>query len=237
MDERERLKPAAAPVAPPLPAGSDRAELIAVRLTSILADLSGLAAATLERNATFATLGFDSLFLTLATSRVRKEFGVRVTLRQLLNEANTIHALALHLDSELGPGDLPAHGRVTEAHGKPPIELSAGDLQPPAALSTSSPVDVGETPTIDALAERIDVELAPDALAPVAGPAPEADEHPPQREASAGLEYLAADEVERLIAEQLRIMEQQLDLMRLHVGRETRQPAPDHPGASEEAGS
>lgn len=219
MDERDHLKPVDAAVAPPPPAGEARAELVAVRITSILAELSGIAEAALDRDVTFANLGFDSLFLTMATSRFRKEFGVRVTLRQLLNEANTIHALALLLDTELGPGDLPADGLDAVAHGKPPIEMIAGDRQPPAVNGTS-PTDGDESPTIDA-------------LAPMAEPAPV--EHPPQREASSRIEHVAADEVERLIAEQLRLMEQQLDLMRLHVQRETRPPAPHRPDAAEKS--
>lgn len=160
MDERDHMKPVDATVAPSIPAGSDRAELIAVRLTSILADLSGIEA-PLDRDVTFANLGFDSLFLALATSRFRKEFGVRVTLRQLLNEASTIHALALHLDTELGPGDLPAHGRDTDAHGKPPIEMSEGNRQPPPAVEAISPVDHGQLSEQTSPAETTPIPALP----------------------------------------------------------------------------
>ena len=58
------------------------------QLTSILADLSGLDEAALDPTATFTDLGFDSLFLAQFNSQVRRQFGVRVPLEQLLGETS-----------------------------------------------------------------------------------------------------------------------------------------------------
>jgi acyl transferase domain-containing protein len=86
---------------------------------------------------------------------------------------------------------------------------------------------LGETPSIDALATRIDVELPPD---PEITPAPAAETalatapiayepvRPVRPAAGPGVagngEHLQVDQVEALIMEQLRIMEEQLELMR-----------------------
>jgi acyl transferase domain-containing protein len=85
------------------PPALSRQESIAARLTSILSDLSGLDAAAVDPGATFTDLGFDSLFLTQANAQFRKEYGVRVTLGQLLGETSSVGALATFIDSELGP--------------------------------------------------------------------------------------------------------------------------------------
>ena len=98
----EVLQPAA-----PSPAG-DRSDRIAARVTSILTDLSGLDASALDPAATFTELGFDSLFLTQANSQFRKQFGVRVTLGQLLTQMSTVEKLTAYIDAELPVGAFPA---------------------------------------------------------------------------------------------------------------------------------
>ena len=78
------------------------------RLASILSDLSGIDASSLDATASFAELGFDSLFLTQANAQFRKQFGVRITFRQLFEEAPSIDTLAAFIDSKLAPDALPA---------------------------------------------------------------------------------------------------------------------------------
>ena len=63
----------------------------------------GSTVADLDVNATFLELGFDSLFLTQANTEFRKKFNVKITFRQLLNEAPTLDALAQFIDSNLRP--------------------------------------------------------------------------------------------------------------------------------------
>jgi len=173
--------PSAAATEVPGPAASSRRERIAVQLTSTLADLSGLDAARLDRQAAFTDLGFDSLFLTQANAQFRKRFGVRITLGQLFGETPTIDALAGRIDMELGPdvvtssnGSLDDHATSAEPEGQGPAQ----------------PMDVAQTSSGNGV-------------------------------------HLPADPVERLIAEQLRIMEEQLDTMRAHVAADLSLTAAD----------
>jgi amino acid adenylation domain-containing protein len=80
-----------------------RRDTIAQRITAILADQSGMDPVALAGTLTFTELGFDSLSLTQANSRIRREIGVRVTLGQLLGETPTIATLADHIDAQLPP--------------------------------------------------------------------------------------------------------------------------------------
>src|SRR4029079_3115080 len=73
---------------------ASRSGRLADRLATIIADLGGLDAAVIDRTANCVCLGLYSLFLNQANSRFRKEFGVRIPLRSLLNEASTIDTLA-----------------------------------------------------------------------------------------------------------------------------------------------
>jgi iturin family lipopeptide synthetase A len=80
-----------------------RKDRILAKLKSVLKNLSGQDLTDADPSATFFDLGFDSLFLTQAGQTFRKEFGVKVTFRQLLEELDTLDALASHLDETLPP--------------------------------------------------------------------------------------------------------------------------------------
>ena len=156
------------PEPPPASVVGSRKDRIAAELTSILADLSGIAISALDPTSSFVDLGFDSLFLTQANTRFRKQFGVRVTFRQLFEEAPSIGMLAAFIDAALPAGAFEDAQRQEVGHAKP------------------SGSDTAQYP-----------------------------EQPPLGEAaSAGSAPGSADMVERLINEQLRIMDRQLDLMR-----------------------
>ncbi len=144
-----------------------RKDRIAARLASILSDLSGVDPSALDPAASFADLGFDSLFLTQANAQFRKQFGVRITFRQIFEEAPSINSLAGFIDSKLDPTAFPAPARPATS----PATAVAG------AIGSDAPA-----------------------------PAPQV--------AQAGAGDGSASPVERLIREQLRIMEQQLAVLR-----------------------
>jgi acyl transferase domain-containing protein len=112
----------------------DRKDRLVAEVTTILADLSGISAESLDPGATFPDLGFESLFLTQANAQFRKRYGIRFTLGQLLGDTPTIDALATRIDAELPP-----------------------DADPPPSVTTSVPS--GAT-TPNGLM-RHDVPLAP----------------------------------------------------------------------------
>ncbi|MFK7913288.1 MAG: amino acid adenylation domain-containing protein [Pseudomonadales bacterium] len=83
------------------PPMQSRFEYIADRLATILQELSGRGADEIDSAESFVDMGFDSLFLTQANLRFKKEFKVKVTFRQLFEDAPTINALAQYIDAQL----------------------------------------------------------------------------------------------------------------------------------------
>ncbi|MDB6017608.1 MAG: amino acid adenylation protein [Pedosphaera sp.] len=72
-------------------------------LGDILHDLSGIEMAAISPDATFLSLGLDSLFLTQAGLAFHKKFAVRITLNHLLQEYPSIETLADYIDHTLPP--------------------------------------------------------------------------------------------------------------------------------------
>jgi acyl carrier protein len=89
-----------------------RADHIVQRLREIVLELSGATADSLSDNASFLELGFDSLFLTQLSTACLKEFGIRVTFRQLFTDVPTIAALASFLNEKL-PSEYEVKGRAS----------------------------------------------------------------------------------------------------------------------------
>ena len=119
-----------APAAPPA-----RRARIVEKIRTVLRNLSGQDQSGADPGVTFLELGFDSLFLTQVAGTFRKEFGVKVTFRQLLEDLATIDALAAHLDATLPPDSLPAPAVVSPA---PPAPVPADPGQPASPLPLSS---------------------------------------------------------------------------------------------------
>lgn len=113
----------------------------------IAADLSGIDAQEITPDATFMSLGFDSLFLTQLAAAYSREFGTKVTFRQLIDQTPTITDLA---------AILPA-----------PKEEAAATVEPPTA-----PVPA-IAPTPDAVAPKV----APEPIQPIAASQPTAPSH------------------------------------------------------------
>jgi len=80
-----------------------RHERIRRRLAGVLGALSGIDPATLDPERPFLEMGFDSLFLTQASLGFKREFKVKITFRQLFDEAPTLDALARYVDGVLAP--------------------------------------------------------------------------------------------------------------------------------------
>lgn len=72
---------------------------IAARIAEIAADLSGFAPADINPTSSFLALGFDSLMLTQLAAAIQKEFGVKTTFRNLMEDASSLSALAARLES------------------------------------------------------------------------------------------------------------------------------------------
>jgi amino acid adenylation domain-containing protein len=121
-------RPADTHPAPPETRGPvARRSYIQDRLQHIIHEMSGMSLADVDVHETFLNMGFDSLFLTQANLRFKKEFKVKITFRQLFDAAPSIAALADYIDGELPADALQA-------------ELSAAvPMTEPAAVASAVP--------------------------------------------------------------------------------------------------
>ncbi len=78
-----------------------RIPMIVGKIREILKGLSGQDQSAADPQVTFLELGFDSLLLTQVAQAFRKEFGIKITFRQLLEDYATMETLAVFLDVQL----------------------------------------------------------------------------------------------------------------------------------------
>ncbi|RKI43301.1 aminotransferase class III-fold pyridoxal phosphate-dependent enzyme, partial [Corallococcus sp. AB049A] len=106
-------------------------------LRTLFEELSGLELAGADPGASFLELGLDSLVLTQAALAVQKQFGVKVTFRQLLEEVPSLGQLAAYLD-----GRMPAEAAPAPVAAAPTAQLTAnilGQPQVPAVPVQAAP--------------------------------------------------------------------------------------------------
>ena len=106
-------------------------------LKKLFGDLAGQDLSGAPGDATFFDLGFDSLFLTQASQALRKRFGVKITFRQLLEDLNSLDAMAAFLADKI---PAPAAPPVSAPPARPAVETrasTAGSSLPAAAASSS----------------------------------------------------------------------------------------------------
>lgn len=106
-------------------------DAIVSQLENIFSDISGMDLHNADRKATFFELGLDSLLLTQSTIKLKKQFKVQVTFRQLLNDCNNFSALADYLVSNGVTVDVPAPVAPT-------VAPAAAQALAPTALSSAA---------------------------------------------------------------------------------------------------
>lgn len=93
------------PVPLPVPVTPmSRLPRIEQELTRILSDVSGVPAEEMDADATLVDQGLDSLSLTQATLELERVFGVKVRLRRLMEDLDTVGKLVTFFDGEM-PAD------------------------------------------------------------------------------------------------------------------------------------
>jgi amino acid adenylation domain-containing protein len=132
------------PIMPPVPDGAapdvpaatpagdppGMRERVLERLQELLARLFGLAARDLDPHASFLELGADSLLLLQAKESIQREFGVKLSFYQLLEDCNTLSSLALYLAHEMPaetPVVAPAAAPASEAPRSGPVGTATLD--------------------------------------------------------------------------------------------------------------
>ncbi|MCF7849348.1 MAG: aminotransferase class III-fold pyridoxal phosphate-dependent enzyme, partial [Kiritimatiellales bacterium] len=76
-------------------------ERVIVKIGQVLEDTSGEDLSGVNEDLSFMEMGFDSLFLTQASLAISREFGVKISFRQLMEDFNTIGLLADHLEAAM----------------------------------------------------------------------------------------------------------------------------------------
>lgn len=124
------------PVMPPVALPPRRERLLA-EIAHVFEDLSGIEFSLEDRTRSFVELGLDSLFLTQARQAFQAKYGVKLTFRQLQEEAATLAELAEFIDRALPPDTAatvaPAPA-ASPAPVAPVMALSATTLNPTATL-------------------------------------------------------------------------------------------------------
>lgn len=163
-----------------------RAQRVLARLRTVASELSGYEPADLNEASTFLEIGFDSLFLTQLATAFQREYGLRITFRQLFDELPTLRALADHIDRQLPP-ETPV----------PTPAIPAADTAPVCAISVESfvpdPVPSGEP-------------------VPMVGAAAWMDPGPASLPVSGAV--AAQGGMQAVMAQQLALMSQQIHLLR-----------------------
>ncbi|HEX6042719.1 aminotransferase class III-fold pyridoxal phosphate-dependent enzyme, partial [Longimicrobium sp.] len=171
-------------------ATASRQDAILDRLKAIAAELTGIQPELIATDVHFFQAGIDSLLLLQAIQQVEKGIGVRVSLIELLEEITTLDALARHLDGALPPEVvMNGNGNGRQPHAPVPAEAPAPE---PAAASASPRVP------------------APPALYPAPPPAAAA----PLAAAAAPPAPGSEGALERVIAQQLQVMQHQIAALR-----------------------
>jgi amino acid adenylation domain-containing protein len=108
---------------------TNRVERLQTAISLIFVDLSGVEISARDFELPFLELGFDSLFLTQATQSLNREFGVKLTFRQVIEQFSTISGLARHLDEFLPPESFAGEPETIQIQSAVPASIIA---QPPA---------------------------------------------------------------------------------------------------------
>ncbi|MDQ3234877.1 MAG: acyl carrier protein, partial [Pseudobdellovibrionaceae bacterium] len=117
------------------------------KLMASLTQISGLESRELQPEASWVSLGLDSLLLTQWSLKMQKEWGINMNVNMLQNELQNLQALATHLQSLL-PQDMPAPG-LAPAPVPAPAVTAPMTVSP--HLSTPAPMDAQ---TISALLQQ-----------------------------------------------------------------------------------
>jgi len=167
----------------PIMSTADRIPQLVERIRQVFADTSGMEPSDIDTAAEFVEQGFDSLFLTQAATAVKREFGVKVTFRELMEDVPSVESLARRLDQEL-PAEAqpaapvaaepqaaaqPAIGAATAGTGTVPGVTGMPASHPsPAQLSSAEALIQRQ---LDIMQQQLAV-LNGQAFAPAAAPQP-----------------------------------------------------------------
>ncbi|MEM1320999.1 MAG: amino acid adenylation domain-containing protein [Bacteroidota bacterium] len=136
-------------------------------IKEVFHQLSGIPQSEMDDHATFLELGFDSLFLTQVTAKIKKKLNIKLSFRQLFEEAPTLAALADYADQQLPEEAFQAelaqanptangqasNGQTTTAPQALPAPPQPVSTPPPAPLN-SNPLNPAQLSNLEAIVHQ-----------------------------------------------------------------------------------
>lgn len=178
IDPSPRPLAAAPALTRPPMSPSPRQQHVFAELKQLFHELSGVEFGPDELDRSFLELGLDSLFLTQARQALQARFDVRLTFRQLQEEAGTLRGLARFIERTL-----PAEAPAPVAPPAPTIVTTiATDVPGPVATGPSAP----PPPLEDLLRQQIELlrRMCGESATPAAPTAPAITLAPPVLDAA-----------------------------------------------------
>jgi len=174
-----------------------RRDRILSMMKSVFGQLFGMDSSKIDISLSLLELGADSLFLLQASRAIQDKFGVKIPFRMMLDEVSTIDALTTYIDQ-----NLPPEVAAKDADGEAPA--------PDTLLQQTD--EPGNEALLEQSALKQSAALSVDALES----ATPKEEH-----------RISSDSpLERLLAQQLQLMSEQLDLLRHRQLNGKKQPLP-----------
>ncbi|HYN84434.1 MAG TPA: aminotransferase class III-fold pyridoxal phosphate-dependent enzyme [Pyrinomonadaceae bacterium] len=216
--------------------GRQAVERVVAVLRELWGQAIGVGASEIDIHTPFLELGADSLCLLQVSQALRTKFNVTIPFRLMLDEVSTVNDLALYVLEQMPDGQLPEAEATREATPEAPQpETPAASLAQPGAEPATF-----EAPSASASPEPAHAAFttaAPVQEAPPAHAAPREAQRPASFDAPA--RPPAGSGIEQLLAQQLQIISQQLDVLRhrqtgagVATHAATSQPAQTHAPAS-----
>jgi len=165
------------------PPGFKREDLLLDKLKALFNEMSGIPVAEMNERATFLELGFDSLFLTQAVSKIKKAHKVKLSFRQLFDELPNLRALAKWLDN-----------KVSSDYLEKELNQINQTNREPAPASNNEPLQSEESTQ-----QQLPANFSP--------------QLPPAFEQLQNMSSSATGDLAKIIEQQLQLMQQQLWLL------------------------
>lgn len=143
-------------VTPPSPRADHHAQVVK-RLQGLFSELSGIDAAALTPTSTFLDLGLDSLFLTQASNALHKQFGVKVSMRELLDDCATLQALAARFAPAIASEAEPVPQSFAPIAAPAPQAPRAAEPSRQPVLSDGSTLQQVLAQQLDLMARQLDM--------------------------------------------------------------------------------
>lgn len=134
-------------------------------LSELLRQRTGYDVRTIDREATFTELGFDSLFLIQFSQEIRQRFGVKVTFRQLIEEVTSVGALLKYIANS--QPIVPSSPVLTSGSPAPASVPASATNTYSIAVTTNPPI---VTPPVVAPAAFAPAKVMPPQPTTVSGP-------------------------------------------------------------------